>query len=95
MPTYAKFCKYMCTFKRKSKDAKSQKVFLSKQVSTILKHNTPPKLKNPGVPTISYFIGNHKVERALLDLGSKVNLIQYSIYLRLGLGELKLSNCTL
>ena len=58
---------------------------------------TPPKFKDPGIPTISIscFIGNHKIERALLDLGSSVNLIPYSVYLELGLGELQPSNCTL
>jgi len=30
-----------------------------------------------------------------LDLGSSVNLIPYSVYLELGLGELQPSNCTL
>ena len=59
----------MCTFKRKSKDDKSKKVLLSEQVSSILKRNTPPKFKDLGVPTISCFIGNHKIERALLDFG--------------------------
>ena len=32
---YAKFLKDMCTFKRKSKDDKPPKVFLSEQVSSI------------------------------------------------------------
>ena len=72
-----------------------KRFFLSEQVSYILKHDTLTKLKDPGGPTISCFIGNHKVERALLDLGSSVNLIPYSVYLELGLGELKPSNCTL
>ena len=39
-------------------------------------------------------IGNQKIKRALLDLGSSVNLIPYSGCLELGLGELKPSNCT-
>ena len=85
----------MCTLKRKSKDDKAQKVFLSEQVSSILKFDTPPRLKDHGVPTISCFISNHKVERAFLDLGSSADWIPYSIYLELGLGELKLSNCIL
>ena len=50
--------------------------------------------QDPDVPTISCFIGNHKIERALLDLGSSVNLIPYYVYLELGLGELQPSNCT-
>ena len=60
-----------------------------------MKHNTPPKFKDHGIPTISYYMGNHKIERTLLDLGSSINLIPYSVYLELGLGELKPSNCTL
>jgi len=34
-------------------------------------------------------IGDNKVERALLDLGASVNLLPYSVYVQLGLGELK------
>jgi len=82
-------------FKRKSKDEKSKKVLLSEQVSSILKYDTPPKFQDPGIPTISCYIGNHKIERALLDLSSSVNLIPYSVYLELELGELEPSNCTL
>jgi len=92
---YAKFPKNMCTFKRKSNIDKSKKVLLSEQVSSILKCDTPPKFKDPGLPTILCYIGNRKIEKALLDLGSNVNLIPYSVYLELGLGELKPSNCAL
>jgi len=74
---------------------KGRKVFLSEQVSSILKCDSSPKLKDPGVATISCFIGNHKIKRALLDLGSSVDLMPYSVYLELGLGELKPSKCTL
>jgi len=63
IPTYAKFLKDMCTFERKSKEDKSKKVLLSEQVSFILKFGTPCKFKDPSVPTISCFIGNHKIER--------------------------------
>jgi len=85
---YTKFLKDMCTFKAKSKDDKSQKVVLSEQVSSILKHD-------PGVPTISCFVGNHKIEGALLGLGFSVKVIPYFVYLELGLGDLKPPNCTL
>ena len=79
IPAYAKFFKDMCTFKRKLKDNKSKKVLLSEQVSSILKCDTPPKFKDPSVPTISCYISNHKIEKALLDLGSSVNLIRYYV----------------
>jgi hypothetical protein len=47
------------------------------------------KYKDPGCPTISCIIGNFNIDRALLDLGASVNLLPYSIYEQLGLGELK------
>jgi hypothetical protein len=40
-------------------------------------------------------IGANQIERALLDLGSSVNLLPYSVYLQLGLGELKPTSLTL
>ncbi|KAF7832178.1 Retrovirus-related Pol polyprotein from transposon 17.6 [Senna tora] len=64
------------------------KVFLNEKVSSILQYNTPPKLKDPGVPTITCFIGDKRIDRALLGLCSSVNLIPYSVYEELGLGEL-------
>ena len=95
IPAYAKFLKDMCTFKRKSKAHCSKKVVLSEQVSSILQFDNTPKFKDPGVPTISCHIGDHKIEKALLDLGSSVNLIPFSVYEQLGIGELQPSNCTL
>ena len=86
-PAYAKFLKDLCTHKRKARQV-TKKVLLTEQVSALLQH-TPPKVKDPGLPTISYQIGNHIIERALLDLGASVNLIPYSVYEKLELGELQ------
>ena len=47
------------------------------------------KYKDPGCPIISIMIGGTVVEKALLDLGASVNLLPYSVYKQLGLGELK------
>ena len=49
----------------------------------------PPKCKDPGSPIVSCLIGNHEIDKALLDLGAGVNLLPHSVYLKLGLGELK------
>uniref|UniRef100_A0A2N9I9L5 Reverse transcriptase/retrotransposon-derived protein RNase H-like domain-containing protein n=1 Tax=Fagus sylvatica TaxID=28930 RepID=A0A2N9I9L5_FAGSY len=87
IPSYAKFLKDLCTVKRKLNVQK--KAFLCEQVSAIIQHNTPPKYKDPGCPTISCVIGNFRIEKALLDLGASVNLLPYSVYEQLGLGELK------
>ena len=40
-------------------------------------------------------IGEMCVEKALLDLGASVNLLTYSVYKQLGLGELKPTSITL
>ena len=53
------------------------------------------KYKDPGCPTISVNIGGISVEKALLYLGASVNLLPYSMYKQLGLGELKPTSITL
>ena len=53
------------------------------------------KYKDPGCPTISVNIGGTCVEQALLDLGASVNLLPYSVYKKLGLGELSPTTITL
>jgi len=93
VPFYAKFLKDLCTMKRKLNVKK--KAFLAEQVSVILHNNNALKYKDPGCPTISCFIGEHKIERALLDLGASVNLLPYSVFQSLNLGELKPTSVTL
>jgi hypothetical protein len=46
-------------------------------------------------PTISCFIGEHKIKKALFDLGASVNLLPYSVFQSLNLGELKPTSVTL
>ncbi|XP_026452816.1 uncharacterized protein LOC113353428, partial [Papaver somniferum] len=86
IPAYAKFLKDLCTQKRKLNVQK--RAFLAEQVSSIILNKTPPKFRDPGCPTISCTIGEHTVNKALLDLGASVNLLPYSVYEQLGLGEM-------
>ncbi|XP_059458376.1 uncharacterized protein LOC132187972 [Corylus avellana] len=83
----------LITVKRKTNVPK--KAFLTKQVSSILQCKLPLKYKDPGCPTISCMIGVSQIERALLDLGASVNLLPYSVYVQLGLGELRPTSMTL
>ncbi|KAL6551317.1 hypothetical protein OROMI_021805 [Orobanche minor] len=87
VPAYSKFLKDLCTVKRKTNVPR--KAFLAEHVSSIIQNKTPVKYKDPGSPTISCVIGDHIIKRALLDLGASVNLLPYSVYTQLGLGELK------
>ena len=93
VPTYAKFLKDLCTVKRGLNVDK--KAFLTEQVSAIIQCKTPVKYKDPGCSTISVNIGGTCMEKALLDLGASVNLLPYSMYKQLGLGELKSTSITL
>ena len=53
------------------------------------------KYKDLGSPTISIVVGNSKLGHALVDLGASINLLPYSVYVELGLGELEPTNITL
>ena len=93
IPSYAKFLKDLCTVKRKlgvNKDA-----FMTEQSTSLIRNNFPPKYKDLGSPTISIVVGNSKLGHALVDLGASVNLLPYSVYVELGLGELEPTNITL
>jgi hypothetical protein len=72
-----------------------EKESLFSRKSVIIQNNNALKYKDPGCPTISCFIGGHKIEKALLDLGASVNLLPYSVFQSLNLGELKLTFVTL
>ena len=73
----------------------NKKAFLTEQVSAIIECKTLMKYKDPGCPTISVNIGGTCVEKALLDFGESVNLLPFSMYQQLGLGELKPTTITL
>ena len=93
VPTYAKFLKDLCKIKKGL--GINKKAFLTEQVSSIIQCKTLLKYKDPGSPTISVNIGGTCIDKALLDLGASVNLLPYTMYKQLGLGELKPTNITL
>ena len=93
VPAYAKFLKDLCTIKKGLGIEK--KAFLTEQVSAIIQSKNPVKYKDLGSPTISVNIGGTCIDKSLLDLGASVNLLPYSVYKQLGLGELKPTNITL
>ena len=55
----------------------------------------PGEIQRSRVPTISVKIGGTCIDKSLLDLGANDNLLPYSVYKKLGLGELKPTNITL
>ena len=93
VPAYAKFLKDLCTIKRGLGIEK--KAFLTEHVSALIQSKYPVKYKDPGSPTIPVNIGGSCINKALLDLGASVNLMPYSVYKQLGLGELEPTTITL
>jgi len=86
VPSYAKKFKDMCIKKRKTNVLK--KVFLATNISELLSGPIPFKYKDPSCPTIACAIGQAEISRALLDLGASINLLLFSVYQQLELGDL-------
>jgi len=93
VPSYAKFLKDMCTKKRKTNVPK--KVFLTTNISELLSSPIPVKYKDLGSPTIACTIGQVEISRALLDLGESINLLLFSVYQQLELGDLSPTRVTI
>ncbi|XP_073041779.1 uncharacterized protein [Primulina eburnea] len=87
MPSYAKFLKDILTKKKKLVDFETVK--LSEECSAILQNKLPPKLKDPGSFSIPCTIGNSNFNKVLCDLGASINLMPYSCFEKLGIGEVK------
>ncbi|CAN6543412.1 unnamed protein product [Malus baccata var. baccata] len=87
VPKYAKFLKELCTNKIRFND--QEIVALSDEVSAVLRRKLPPKLKDAGSFTIPCVIGGKEFGSGLCDLGASINLMPYSMYESLNLGDLK------
>ena len=90
IPSYAKFLKDLCMVKRNL--CVNKEAFMIEQSTSLIRNNFPPKYKDPGSPTISIVVGNSRLGHDLVDLGASVNLLPYSVYVDLGLGELEPTN---
>ena len=66
-----------------------EKVSMGENVSVVLQKKLPLKCKDPGMFSISCKIGNIKFDKAMLDLGSSINVTSRSLFKQLKVGELK------
>ncbi|GKC13806.1 ribonuclease H-like domain-containing protein [Tanacetum coccineum] len=64
-------------------------VKLSEECKAIIQRNLPQKEGDPGSFTLPCLIGPLFVKNALADLGASINLMPHSLFLRLGIFELK------
>ncbi|WRX11769.1 Reverse transcriptase [Theobroma cacao] len=93
MPRYVKFLKDILSKKRKLDEFET--VSLTEECSAILQNKLPLILKDPSSFTIPCTIGNLFFTKALSDLGASINLMPWSIFEKLGLGECKPTSVTL
>ncbi|XP_022019740.1 uncharacterized protein LOC110919793 [Helianthus annuus] len=91
MPKYAKFLKDLL----KEKLGELSNVPLNGGCSAVMLNKLPEKLTDPGIFTIPCLFGSNTNSRALADLGASVNLMPFSLYEKLDLGELAPTRMTL
>ncbi|XP_057791014.1 uncharacterized protein LOC131008136 [Salvia miltiorrhiza] len=87
VPAYVKFFKELASKKRKFVD--NEKVLVSEVANSIMQQPLPPKQRDPGSFVINIALGNGKEASGMLDLGARINLMSYSIFKQLELGDLK------
>ncbi|XP_031258423.1 uncharacterized protein LOC116116499 [Pistacia vera] len=87
MPKNAKFQKEILTKKKRFEG--HEIVMLTEDCSVLLLKKLPQKLRDPGSFTIPCTIGSIHFDKVLCDLGASLNLMPFSIYKKLGLGEVK------
>ncbi|KMT10891.1 hypothetical protein BVRB_5g113060 [Beta vulgaris subsp. vulgaris] len=92
VPLYAKWLNEMCSIKRKSNVKGKQTVKVSEHVSAVFQKRMPKKCDDPGMFTIPITLGDTKIDRAMLDLGASINVLPYSLYESLTLGDLLPTN---
>lgn len=87
IPSNAKFLKEILSNKRKLLEFETVK--LSEECSAILQNKLPPKLKDPGSFSVPCTIVDSFFSKALCDLGASINLMPYSCFEKLRIGEVK------
>ncbi|XP_071708477.1 uncharacterized protein [Rutidosis leptorrhynchoides] len=87
MPKYAQFMKDLLTNRKKMESVSF--VTLNAACTAVVTNQLPEKLEDPGCFTIPCLLGDLACMRALADLGASINLMPYSIYLKLAPGELR------
>ena len=81
MSLYSKFLKDLLT--KKSKYIHSDNTVVEGKYSAVIQRILPPKHKDPGSVTIPCFIGPVSPGKALIDLGTNINLMPLSMCRRI------------
>ncbi|XP_070040018.1 uncharacterized protein [Nicotiana tomentosiformis] len=83
MSGYAKFMKDLVTKKR---SMNCETIKMTHQVSSIM-HSMAPNVEDPGAFTIPCTIGSANFAKASCNLGASINLMTYSVFKTMGIGQ--------
>ncbi|XP_047176300.1 uncharacterized protein LOC124843566 [Vigna umbellata] len=86
VPSYVNFLK---KFNKKRKSPEEEIIEVQSNCSVILHKALPPKAKDPGSFNIPCTIGSHEIGKALIDLGSSINLMPLYVFEKIGGLEVK------
>ncbi|XP_073126150.1 uncharacterized protein [Henckelia pumila] len=93
MPSYAKFLKEILSIKRKL--GEHAMISLTENCSALVHNKIPPKQTDPWSFSISCVTNDVQFQKALCDLGASINLMPYSVFRKLNLGEPKSTRMSL
>ncbi|XP_014490791.1 uncharacterized protein LOC106753488 [Vigna radiata var. radiata] len=78
------YARVLKSFLEKKRYLDDETIYEQGGSSVLLKKSRPPKVKDPGSFTIPCIIGNVKIGKALIDLGSSINLMPLSVLKKIG-----------
>ncbi|KAD6796323.1 hypothetical protein E3N88_07219 [Mikania micrantha] len=93
IPKYVKYLKELLNSKDRLGEVANTPV--SSGCSAVILNKLPLKLADPGMFTITCLFGDDVRRHALADLGASINLMPYSLYEKLALGDLSPTRMTL
>ncbi|XP_073153675.1 uncharacterized protein [Henckelia pumila] len=93
MPSYAKFLKEILSNKRKLEE--HAMISLTENCSALVQNKIPLKQKDPGSFSIPCVINDIQFHKALCDWDASINLMPYSVFRKLSLGEPKSTRMSL
>ncbi|XP_038895902.1 uncharacterized protein LOC120084073 [Benincasa hispida] len=93
MSSYVKFLKDILANKKNI--GENETVALTYECSALFQNNLSTKMKDLGTFTLPCMIGRKMVGNALCDLGASINLMPWSIFKKLDIGEARPTTITL
>ncbi|XP_047153344.1 uncharacterized protein LOC124824879 [Vigna umbellata] len=83
------YVNFLKKFKKKRKSPEEETIEVHSNCIVILQKALPPEAKDLGSSNIPYTIGSHERGKALIDLGSSINLMPLSVFEKIGGVEVK------